>query len=68
MSGFQTIDGTALRELRQSRMYSQEELSELTGIAQASISNLERGKRQAQPRTVRKLAAALGVEPRELRK
>jgi len=30
-----------------------------------TINKLELGKRDAQPRTIRKLAAALGVEPKE---
>jgi len=43
-------------------------LTGLTGIAHDSISQLETGKRDAQPRTIRKLAEALGVEPKELMK
>jgi transcriptional regulator with XRE-family HTH domain len=31
-----------------------------------AVNRLETGKRQAQPITIRKLAQALGVEPREL--
>ncbi len=44
------------------------DLSRLTGIAHDSISQLETGKRDAQPRTIRNLAEALGVEPKELTK
>jgi transcriptional regulator with XRE-family HTH domain len=40
----------------------------MTGVAFDTISRLETGKQQAQPRTIRKLADALGVEPRELMK
>jgi transcriptional regulator with XRE-family HTH domain len=40
----------------------------MTGVAFDTISRLETGKQQAQPRTVRKLAEALGVEPRVLMK
>ena len=40
----------------------------LTGIAFDTISRLETGKQRAQPRTIRKLADALGAEPRELMK
>ncbi len=40
----------------------------MTGIAQATISNLEQGNRPARLSTVRKLAEALDVEPRELMK
>ena len=48
-------------------MLSQTELAKLAGLTQAAISGFELGTRRAQPRTVRKLAEALGVEPRELR-
>jgi transcriptional regulator with XRE-family HTH domain len=43
-------------------------LSRMTGIAFDTISRLETGKQRAQPRTIRNLADALGVEPRELMK
>jgi transcriptional regulator with XRE-family HTH domain len=43
-------------------------MSRMTGIAFDTISRLETGKQRAQPRTIRKLADALGVEPRELMK
>jgi transcriptional regulator with XRE-family HTH domain len=57
-----------LRRLRRERALSQRDLSHMTGIAFDTISRLETGKQQAQPRTVRKLAEALGVEPRVLMK
>jgi transcriptional regulator with XRE-family HTH domain len=57
-----------LRWLRRERALSQRELSRMTGIAFDTISRLETGKQQAQPRTIRKLADALDVEPRELMK
>jgi transcriptional regulator with XRE-family HTH domain len=66
MSGYQEIDAERLRALRGERMLSQRELARTVGTSQAVISELELGKRRAQPRTVRKLAEALGVEPREL--
>jgi transcriptional regulator with XRE-family HTH domain len=47
-------------------MLSQRELARAIGTAQAAISRLERGNHRAQPRTVRLLAEALGVEPTEL--
>jgi transcriptional regulator with XRE-family HTH domain len=40
----------------------------MTGIAFDTISRLETGKQRTQHRTIRKLADALGVEPRELMK
>ena len=60
------MDGAGLRRLRRERALSQRDLSHMTGIAFDTISRLETGKQRAQPRTIRKLADALGVEPREL--
>jgi transcriptional regulator with XRE-family HTH domain len=68
MKKFLEIDGIRLRELRRERALSQKDLEHATGIAQSTLSALESGNRDAQPRTVRKLAEALGVEPRELMK
>jgi transcriptional regulator with XRE-family HTH domain len=65
---FTTVDGEALRRLRQDRALSLRELSELSGVAYDAINKLELSKRSAQPRTIRKLAEALGVEPRALMK
>ena len=45
---------------------SQQELAERAGTTQETISRLERGHTAARGRTLRKLAEALGVEPREL--
>ena len=36
------------------------ELSEISGVSQATIADLELGKRGARPRTRRRLAKALG--------
>jgi transcriptional regulator with XRE-family HTH domain len=66
MSGFQTVNGKRLQELRQDAMLSQIELAKLAGTTQPTVSNLELGARKAQPRTIRRLAEALGVEPKEL--
>jgi transcriptional regulator with XRE-family HTH domain len=57
-----------LRRLRNETALSQEELAKRSGVSRATIADLEAGKRGAQPRTLRKLAGALGVEPRELLK
>jgi transcriptional regulator with XRE-family HTH domain len=57
-----------LRQLRRERALSQRDLARITGIAFDTISRLETGKQQAQHRTIRKLAEALGVEPKELMK
>ena len=63
---FTEVDGARLRQLRRERAVSQRDLSRTTGVAFDTISRLETGKQRAQPRTIRKLADALGVEPKEL--
>jgi transcriptional regulator with XRE-family HTH domain len=68
MDRFIGVDGRRLRKLRRQRAFSQENLVRMTGVAQATLSDLELGKREARASTVRKLAEALGVEPRELMK
>jgi transcriptional regulator with XRE-family HTH domain len=55
-----------LREHRQRRGLTQVELSLISGISRATIADLEAGKRGAYRSTVRKLARALKVKPREL--
>ncbi len=55
-----------LRRLRKERALSQQDLERASGVAQHTISDLESGKRGARPSTLRKLADALNVEPREL--
>jgi len=65
---FTEVDGARLRRIRRERALSQRDLSRMTGIAVHTISRLETGKQRAQPRTIRKLADALGVEPKDLMK
>jgi transcriptional regulator with XRE-family HTH domain len=62
------VDGQRLRELRVQRALSLRALGERSGVTFATINNLENGKRPARLVTIRKLANALGVEPRELMK
>ena len=45
---------------------SQADLSKKTGIAESTISRLESGRQKPTFQTIRKLAEALGVEPREI--
>ncbi|MBA2512173.1 MAG: helix-turn-helix transcriptional regulator, partial [Rubrobacteraceae bacterium] len=44
----------------------QEEMAEESGVGRATISRIERGETGAHGRTLRKLAAALGVGVEEL--
>lgn len=63
------IDATKLRQLRETKALSLRELGELAGVSYNTIWYIESGKRnETHPRTIRKLAIALGVEPNELRK
>ena len=55
-----------LKELRRRRVLTMEELAEKAGVGRNTVWRLEHGVMGAQPRTVRKLARALGVEPEEL--
>ena len=65
---FIEVDGRRLRRLRRERALSQQDVERMTGVAQATLSDLEGGKRGARASTLRKLAEALAVEPRELMK
>jgi len=55
-----------LKALRNQRLLTLRELEQRSGVAYNTIWHLENGKRGAQPRTLRKLARALDVEPEEL--
>jgi transcriptional regulator with XRE-family HTH domain len=55
-----------LKALRHRRVLTLRELEQRSGVAYNTIWHLENGKRGAQPRTLRKLARALDVEPEEL--
>ena len=57
-----------LRQLRREHAWSQRDLARKSGVSQDAITRLETGQREAQPRTVRRLATALGVDPRQLMK
>jgi transcriptional regulator with XRE-family HTH domain len=61
------IDGTKLKNLRERRFLSREELAEKVCSHRDHIGRLERGE-IANPRmtTIRNLAEALGVDPAEL--
>jgi transcriptional regulator with XRE-family HTH domain len=62
------VDGERLRELRVQRALSLRALGERSGVTFATINNLENGNRPARLVTIRKLAEALHVEPKELMK
>jgi transcriptional regulator with XRE-family HTH domain len=60
------VDVAKLRELRQRRVLSMRELEGLSGVSYNTIWRLENGFTEARPRTIRRLAAALGMKPEEL--
>ncbi len=55
-----------LRRLRLERFYSQAELARRSGVHALTITRLEGGRTAPSTRTVRALAEALGIQPREL--
>ncbi len=55
-----------LREVRERKWITQDELAERTGLSVPTISRLENGHNAPRIRTVRTLAEALGVDPDEL--
>ncbi len=55
-----------LRELRRQKVLSMRELEEMSGVSYNTIWRLENGITGAQPRTIRKIARVLGVDPAEL--
>ena len=57
---------TALATHRRRRGLTQRQLGELAGVAHTTVQQLESLSRGAYPRTVRKLATALRVEPEDL--
>lgn len=62
------VNTERLRELRWRRVLSMRDLEERSGVSHNTIWQIESGRQGAHPRTIRKLAEALGVEPEELLK
>jgi transcriptional regulator with XRE-family HTH domain len=61
------ISGDRLRKVRDMRLLSQRELAERAGLSPTTIHKLESGRvDEPHPRTIRKLADALEVDPDEL--
>jgi transcriptional regulator with XRE-family HTH domain len=68
MDRFLEVNTEKLRRLRREAALSQQELARRAGTTQETISRLERGHHLARGRTLRMLAEALGVKPKELMK
>jgi transcriptional regulator with XRE-family HTH domain len=57
-----------LREFRSRRSLSQQELADLAGVSRTTVLKAESGKQQPRPRTLRKLAKVLRIDPSELQR
>ena len=55
-----------LRAARRQAGLTQDELAKLAGVGRGTVHRLETLERGGYPRTLRKLATALGVEPAQL--
>lgn len=61
------IDGEKVRSVREARFFSQRELASRAGINHNTIWRIEGGKSiEVHPRTIRKIAEALSVDPASL--
>ena len=61
------IDGEKVRTAREQRFFSQRELAGKAGINHNTVWRIEGGNSvEVHPRTIRKLAEALSVEPASL--
>ncbi len=55
-----------LKELRENRYLSQEDLAGKSGMTVGTINRLENGRQKPRLGTIRKLAEALGVDPADI--
>ena len=62
------VDGKRLRQLRVEQALTLRALGVMSSVAYDTINKLELGRRPAHASTIRRLADALNVEPRELMK
>jgi transcriptional regulator with XRE-family HTH domain len=60
------VDVDKLKALREEKVLSQRELARMANLAQGTVWRIEKGFSEVHPQTIRKLARALGVEPKEL--
>ncbi len=66
MQSLMVYVGDRLKQLRDERFLSHRELARLAGVSPTTVLSVEKNETEPQRRTIRKLAAALGVEPSEL--
>lgn len=61
-----TMQVSRLQELRRAAFLTLRDLDKLAGVHYVTIQRLEAGKQLGTFKTIRKLAAALGVAPQEI--
>ncbi len=55
-----------LKRLREGRVLSQRDLARMAGLTHQTVWRYENGSTNAHPRTIRKIAGVLGVQPKDL--
>lgn len=55
------LNGSALQVIRERTGLTQTDLAKQTGVSQGRISELESGRKNVKPQTVKALAAALAI-------
>jgi transcriptional regulator with XRE-family HTH domain len=58
--------GAQVKRARERELLTQEELASRAGIGAATLSRIEKDRVEPHFRTIRKIARALGVDPKEL--
>ncbi len=58
--------GTHVKKAPERALLTQEELAERAGIGAATLNRIERDRVEPHFRTIRKIAKALGVNPKDL--
>ncbi len=58
--------GEKVRETRKRKLLTQEQLADKAGVGVNTVIRIERNQVEPHSRTIRKLAAALGVTPSDL--
>jgi transcriptional regulator with XRE-family HTH domain len=60
------VDGEKVRMARERAFLSKRELAERAGLDRSTIGRIEDGVTEVYPRTIRKIAEALSVDPASL--
>jgi transcriptional regulator with XRE-family HTH domain len=60
------VDGQRVREAREKAFLSKRELAERAGLDRSTVGRIEDGITEVYPRTIRKIAEALSVDPASL--